>query len=172
MNMDDLFAMGFCKAAEEHGVDPALLLKQASFGDVVNAGYSSMAMGSPLAPRLYTPGTNEIKPTKEIQQEQARTAVGGIAGLALGYAPKVVRGLGKFLTKEVPGEIKYTHGGTPYTEYLPRWDAWLSSEAAPWIGLTGFTGGIVGADRAISGAKKNAKRLADAMGLTEESVKK
>ena len=88
MNTDDLFAIGFCKAAEEHGVDPALLLKQASYGDIVNAGYSSMAMGSPLAPRLYTPGTNEIKPTKEIQQEQARTAVGGAVGLAAGVAPE------------------------------------------------------------------------------------
>lgn len=172
MNMDDLFAMGFCKAAEEHGVDPALLLKQASFGDIVNAGYSSMAMGSPFAPRLYTPGTSKIKPTKEIQQEQARNAVSGITGLALASVPMAARGLTKFLAKEVPAGIKYTHGGTPYTEYLPRWDAWLNSEAAPWIGLTGFTGGIVGADRAISSAKKKAKWLADAMGLTEESVKK
>ena len=29
MNMDDLFAMGFCKAAEEHGVDPVQLAKYA-----------------------------------------------------------------------------------------------------------------------------------------------
>lgn len=32
MNMDDLFAMGFCKAAEEHGVDPAQLAKYAQSG--------------------------------------------------------------------------------------------------------------------------------------------
>ena len=30
MNMDDLFAMGFCKAAEEHGVDPVQLAKYAA----------------------------------------------------------------------------------------------------------------------------------------------
>lgn len=30
MNMDELFAMGFCKAAEEHGVDPVQLAKYAA----------------------------------------------------------------------------------------------------------------------------------------------
>ena len=82
------YIKGFCKVAEAHGVDPVLLLKRASYGDIVNAGYSSMAMGSPLAPRLYAPGTNKIKPTKEIQQEQARNAVGGTVGLAAGVAPE------------------------------------------------------------------------------------
>lgn len=32
MNMDDFFAMGFCKAAEEHGVDPVQLAKYAQAG--------------------------------------------------------------------------------------------------------------------------------------------
>ena len=36
MNMDDLFAMGFCKAAEEHGVDPVQLVK---FAQVTIAGW-------------------------------------------------------------------------------------------------------------------------------------
>jgi len=34
MDMDDLFAMGFCKAAEEHGVDPVQLAKYAATNDV------------------------------------------------------------------------------------------------------------------------------------------
>lgn len=34
MDMNDFFAMGFCKAAEEHGVDPVQLAKYAATNDV------------------------------------------------------------------------------------------------------------------------------------------
>lgn len=57
-----------------------------SWGDIINAGYSSMAMGSPFAPRPYKPGTNELKSAKELQQEQKNTAIAGAAGLAAGAA--------------------------------------------------------------------------------------
>lgn len=57
-----------------------------SWGDIINAGYSSMAMGSPFAPRPYRPGTSELKSAKELQQEQKNTAIAGAAGLAAGAA--------------------------------------------------------------------------------------
>lgn len=53
-----------------------------SWGDIINAGYSSMAMGSPFAPRPYKPGTNELKSSKELQQEQKNNVIAGAAGLA------------------------------------------------------------------------------------------
>ena len=58
-----------------------ILVKQAALGDIVNAGVSTMAMGSPFAPKMFTPGTNTVKPTAQIQQENKNSAIGGIAGL-------------------------------------------------------------------------------------------
>lgn len=57
-----------------------------SWGDIVNAGYSSMAMGSPFAQRPYKPGTNELKSSEELQREQKNSAIAGAAGLAAGAA--------------------------------------------------------------------------------------
>lgn len=48
MNMDELFAMGFCKAAEEHGVDPVQLAKYAAGEEIKK--------WDPLGPEAYVRG--------------------------------------------------------------------------------------------------------------------
>jgi hypothetical protein len=57
-----------------------------SWGDIINAGYSSMAMGSPFAPRPYKPGTNELKSSEELQREQENSAIAGAVGLGAAAA--------------------------------------------------------------------------------------
>ena len=60
--------------------------KGGTMGDIVNAGYGSMAMGSPFVIRPYKPGTNELKSSEELQREQKNNVIAGAVGLAAGTA--------------------------------------------------------------------------------------
>lgn len=171
------YARGFCKVAQAHGIDPVVLAKYASLGDVVNAGLSSMTMGSPFAPKPFVPGTDTIKPTKDLQAENARNVIGGVAGLAIAKAPALLRGVGRFMTKKIPSGTGYTnYGKIPYTTWAPRWDVWLNSlieteGLAPAVGSAGILGAIA-ADELAHKAKKPIKRLFETAGLTPDITKK
>jgi hypothetical protein len=75
-------------------------VKLAAYGDIYNAGLGSMVMGSPFAPRLYSPGTSKLKPTEKIQEETRNSAIGGVSGLSLAYgAPKAAPLMWRFFTR-------------------------------------------------------------------------
>ena len=165
------YARGFCKAADAHGVDPVALAKLASTGDIVNAGLSSMTMGSPFAPKPFIPGTDTIKPTKDLQAENARNVIGGVTGIALAKAPALARAVGRFATKEIPAGIQYTgYGKIPYMTYGPRWDVWLNSimetENAPMAVGAGGLLSLLGMGELARKAKNPIKRFLDTAGLT------
>ena len=69
--------------------------KGGTMGDIVNAGYSSMVMGSPFATRPYKPGTNELKSSEELQREQKNSVIAGAIGAAV-LNPAVAAKLGSY----------------------------------------------------------------------------
>lgn len=80
--------------------------KKAARGDIVNAGFSSMAMGSPFTPRLYSQGTSKLRSLEQIAAEQRNSAVAGPLGLLAGYG-----GIGGLIgTFSAPDVLAYALG--------------------------------------------------------------
>ena len=66
MNMDDLFAMGFCKAAEEHGINPLSLAKLAyTQADVDNYKKSLLNAGNEASAYLTDQEKKQPLPSVE-----------------------------------------------------------------------------------------------------------
>ena len=162
------YIRGFCKAAEAAGVDPRALAKftkSASWGDIVNAGYGAMCMGSPCAPRLFSPGTNNLKPSKEIQRENRNTAIGGAAGLAAGLsavygAPAAWSGLSG-AARFVPNANRWVFTKMMGPTVGPRVAKW-----APWVSGGSFAArtadgalGLTHIEPSDSAAMQGVKRL-------------
>lgn len=79
------YLAGFSKSAEEHGIDPIVLMKYAAAGDIANAGFNSMMMGAG-APRYFENGTSQVRPSGEIRDQLNRQATGAVIGTAAGLA--------------------------------------------------------------------------------------